>query len=144
MKSTLMAILAGLSLAGAAAAQTSPQPAASAVRQSFEVADLDHDGYISLAEFHKDVLHSWRALDADGDGYITRDEVQRLPQHGPGLYRSLQRADRNGDGKLSFKEVVDARMDYFDRADTDADDLLSLAEVMAYRQRNAGDTATRR
>jgi Ca2+-binding EF-hand superfamily protein len=144
MKSTLIAIAAGLSLAGAAGAQTSPQPSASAARQAFEVADLDHDGYISLAEFQKDVLHSWRALDADGDGYISRDEVHLLPQHGPGLYRSLQRADRNGDGKLSFKEVVDARMDYFDHADTNADDLLSLAEVMAYRQRNAGDTATRR
>ena len=45
-------------------------------------------------------------------------------------------ADKDADGKLSFSEVVQARMAYFEAADDNQDDLLSLQECIAYeRQR---------
>ena len=44
--------------------------------------------------------------------------------------------DKDADGKLSFSEVVQARMAYFEAADGNQDDLLSLQECIAYeRQR---------
>jgi Ca2+-binding EF-hand superfamily protein len=143
MKHMLVGVMAGLLVAGGVGAQTSPVPPPSAKRLSFDAVDLNRDGFISLAEFHKDLLRSWHALDVDRDGYVSRDEVHQLPQHGPGLYKSLKRADLNGDGKLSFKEVVDARMDYFDHADANRDDQLSLAEVMSYKQRTASASPQR-
>ena len=48
------------------------------------------------------------------------------------LLRALKAADRDGDGRLSFKEVVEARMSYFDQADTNRDDRISLDEALAY------------
>ena len=48
---------------------------------------------------------------------------------------SLRRADTDGDGRLSFKEVVAARMAAFEAADTDGNDELSPAEIEAYEAR---------
>ncbi len=44
----------------------------------------------------------------------------------------MRRVDTDGDGKLSFREVVVARMKYFDEADTNRDDQISLEEALAF------------
>lgn len=87
---------------------------------------------ITREAFHKDVLKSWHALDLDGDGYITQAELRSLPKDAQRMLAALQRADADGDGRLSFKEVVAARMAAFEAADTNDDDVLSPAEVKAY------------
>jgi hypothetical protein len=87
---------------------------------------------ITREAFHKDVLKSWHALDLDGDGYITQAELKSLPKDAQRMLAALQRADTDGDGRLSFKEVVAARMAAFDAADSNGDDVLSAAEVKAY------------
>lgn len=113
-----------------------PVPSPSATRAAFDAADLDHDGFISLDEFHKNALQAWRALDRDGDGYITREELAPLPRTlRLSLLGSLRRADTDGDLRLSFKEVMAARMADFDAADANHDDRLSLAEVLAFEAR---------
>lgn len=106
----------------------------SAARQSFGVADRDNDGVVSLDEFHKDILKSWRALDLDGDGQITRAELGSIPDRGAvrAMLRLLQRSDLNNDMKLSFKELVEARMAFFDEADANHDDRLTLSEALAF------------
>ncbi len=90
---------------------------------------------ISLEAYHRDVLRSWHALDLNGDGYITRQELRALPRQAQGMLGSLRRADTDGDGRLSFKEVVAARMAAFEAADTDGNDELSPAEIEAYEAR---------
>lgn len=90
------------------------------------------DEEVSLDDFRKDVLRSWHALDLDGDGYITQAELKSLPKGARGMLGSLRRADTDGDGRLSFKEVVAARMAAFDAADTNGDDRLSKDEIAAY------------
>lgn len=128
-RAVLVACLSGLPL-GAAFAQGLP----SLSRQVFSDADLDRDGVVSLDEFHKDIVRSFHALDFDRDGYITQGEVRSLPD--PDLVkqmmRMLRRADKDNDGRLSFREVVEARMSYFDQADTNRDDRLSLDEALNF------------
>jgi len=72
--------------------------------------------------------------------YITEGEVLAIPHArvGKKLWRSMLRAaDADGDGRISFKEMVYARMDFFDRTDTDRDGRLSRAEALKYDQRSA-------
>lgn len=117
-------------------ADTVPIPSPSATRVAFEAADLDHDGFISLAEFHKNALQAWHTLDTNRDGWIDLKELSVLPKVlRVSLLGSLKRADRDGDLKLSFKEVMNARMADFEAADTNQDDRLSLAEVLAFEAR---------
>jgi Ca2+-binding EF-hand superfamily protein len=126
---TVSAVLACFTVS--ASAQSS-QPTVS--KQIFSDADADRDGYVDLNEFHRDIAASFVLLDNDRDGYITRDEIGSIPDKSRVklLLRALKAADRDGDGRLSFKEVVQARMAYFDQADSNRDDRISLDEALAY------------
>jgi hypothetical protein len=106
-------------------------------RQVFSDADRDGDGTVSLDEFHKDIVRSFHALDFDRDGFISQSEVQSLPNQDfvKRMTRIMRRADKDADGRLSFKEVVEARMSYFDQADTNRDDRLSLEEALNFDKR---------
>lgn len=117
-------------LSAGALAETQPTVS----RQIFLSADLDKDGFVDLDEFHKDIVRSFHALDHNRDGYITADEIRSIPDkpRADFLLRVLKRGDKSGDLRLSFKEVVEARMAFFDRADFDKDERLSLTEVVAY------------
>lgn len=126
----LAALLTAANLAQAA------QPAAA---DGFAAADTDGDGGISLAEFHADILRSWHRLDQDGDGFITEAEVLGVPH--PSINKALWRrmlrqADADHDGRISFKELVYARMDFFNKADADHDERLTRDEVAAFGQRS--------
>ena len=98
-------------------------------------ADFNHDGFVSLDEFHQDVLRSWRALQPDASGYVIIADLASVPGMTKGMIERLKRANTNGDGKLSFKEVVTARMAYFEAADTNNDDRLSMQECVDYQRK---------
>jgi hypothetical protein len=108
------------------------QPSVS--KQIFLDAELNHDGFVDLDEFHKDIVIAFHALDHNRDGYVTADEILSLPDKPRAelAVQMMKAADKDGDGRLSFGEVVEARMAYFDQADNDGDERLGLAEVMAY------------
>jgi hypothetical protein len=120
---------------GGAAAQAQGIPTLS--REVFSDADLNRDGGVSLDEFHKDIVRSFHALDFDRDGYITAGELGSLPDRETvrRMERMIRRADQDGDGRLSFREVVEVRMRSFDEADTDRNDRISLDEALAFDKR---------
>lgn len=98
-------------------------------------ADLDHDGNVSLDEFHQDIVQSWHSLGPDASGHVVLLELAQVPRMGKGRIKRLAAADKDGDGKLSFKEVVEARMAYFEAADADNNDLLSVQECVAFEKK---------
>lgn len=143
-----LAAAAGLALLPAGGAHAQP----SVSNRAFQEADLDRDGYVDLGEFQKDVVRGFHAIDRDRDGHLGLDELRatRLnTRSGDRVAQAMLRAhDSDGDGRLSFREVVVGRMAYFEEADTDRDDRLSASEAQAYdarmRERAAEERATRR
>lgn len=133
MKKTLFACAVTLvAIAAVPGAQAVTQPSVS--RQLFLGADVNKDGFVDLGEFHKDIVRGFHALDHSRDGYISADEIRAVPDKARVelLLKALKLSDKDGDGRLSFKEVVERRMAYFDAADADKDGRLSMAEVVAY------------
>ncbi len=93
---------------------------------------------MSLDEFHQDIVQSWHSLSPDATGYVQLADLAQVPRMGKGRMKRLAAIDKDGDGKLSFKEVVETRMAYFDAADADQNDQLSIQECVAYeRQRRS-------
>src|SRR3989344_1324582 len=101
-------------------------------------ADLNHDGKVSLEEFHRDIVQGWHNLSPDATGHVQLSDLAQVPRRGKGRLKRLAAVDTDSDGKLSFKEVVESRMAYFDAADTDQDDQLSLSECVAYERQRRG------
>ena len=134
MNTKRMLACAAVLLAVAAPATVPAQTQPSVSRQIFLNADLNKDGFIDIDEFHKDVVRGFHALDHNRDGYISAEEIRSIPDKTRVelILKMLKIADKDGDGKLSFREVVERRMAFFDAADFDKDDRLSMTEVIAY------------
>jgi hypothetical protein len=98
-------------------------------------ADFNHDGFVSLDEFHQDVVNGWHGLPADASGYVVIADLAAIPGMRRGTVDRLKSADADRDGKLSFKEVVMARMAYFEAADTNNDDRLSMQECIDHQRK---------
>ena len=93
---------------------------------------------MSLEEFHRDIVQGWHNLSPDATGHVQLSDLAQVPRMGKGRLKRLAAVDTDSDGKLSFKEVVESRMAYFDAADTDQDDQLSLPECVAYERQRRG------
>jgi Ca2+-binding EF-hand superfamily protein len=118
---------------------------------AFQALDTDKDGVISAAELANAAV-SLKALDRNGDGKLTEDEVR--PQMGgrggrgggrgdgrgdqPGetpppdaeeMVKTLMAFDKNGDGQLTRDELPERMQPLFDRADTDKNGILTVAEI---------------
>lgn len=127
-----------LSLSVQAATPTPKVAPPDRLRAACMAADGNHDGFVSLNEFHQDVLRSWRSLHPAADGYVSLADLSAIPGMRRGMVERLKRADADGDGKLAFQEVVGARMAYFDAADANNDDQLSMQECIDHQRRLGG------
>jgi hypothetical protein len=142
----LCALIWGIALPSPAAAAQAQAPAATAsgagagarapgssqrIRLACMAADRNHDGRISLEEFHQEVTRGWHALPQDASGHVVLAELANIPGMDRRAVERLKQADRDSDGRLSFKEVVAARMAMFDAADADSSDSISIDECVA-------------
>lgn len=105
------------------------------LRTACLAADLDHDNYVSLDVFHQHVVIGGNALPADPRGYVFISQLSAVPGMPRGLADRLKAADADADGKLSFREVVTARMAYFDAADANRDDRLLMQECADHQRK---------
>ena len=94
----------------------------SLVQRIFRVLDEDSNGYVNRSEFLRRKIRLMNAHGADGNHYITPDETRVTETE-------FNKADVNGDGRLSGLEWVDARFADFDAVDGNADRRLSVEEV---------------
>ena len=102
--------------------------------QMFAMADANHDGTITRAEFDAARAARFTQMDADHNGTLSASEMpQRGPQ--PAAAGGRVRGDANGDGSVSRTEwdAEGARM--FSRLDTNNDGSISQAELQAAQQR---------
>ena len=135
---------AAASAAGSGTGAAARQGGGSGAEQACRAADHNHDGYIDLDEYRRDITRSWAALGPDATGYVKLEDLAAVPGLRRSVLERLKRADTDGDGRLSFKEVVTARMAQFDAADLDRDDRLSMKECVDYERKLAAELRAQR
>lgn len=101
----LLALCCALPIAGTGAAQSRSG--------YFNAVDTDHDGRISLAEFHERMSWAFRQMDRNGDQVLSPQEqlVPNAPELTLAELRRRQaeqyrRQDKNRDGSLSESEFL--------------------------------------
>src|SRR5262245_42724115 len=112
---------------GVAWAQQLPSP--SELRQQFQETDQNRDAKIDREEFHRRSVELFYFLDKDRKGYLVIVDLRGLSPE------DFKAADRQGDGRLSLDEFVNARFRQFDLADTNGDGVLTIEEVEVYVNR---------
>jgi Ca2+-binding EF-hand superfamily protein len=121
------ALLAATVAFGAVVAQTRPAPPSDEeLRKAIAAADDNKDGVINIDEAVGDAILIFATLDKNRDKYLSKDE---LPGYDP---NRVQRADRDGDGRLSVGEVAADRVWEFFEADTDRNGVVTFEEVRVY------------
>jgi hypothetical protein len=161
---TTLAILAGLAAGGSTYAAENPgkiydammpqsrADAQARMKSIFDRIDSNHDGVITRAEFdayRAAQLAAWQAgrsdgidrafaaMDADGNGEISQAEFDRfaasdrarmLRQIGPAGGSWFDRADANHDDKVTLGEAQSSAMAIFDAADADHNGMVTPQE----------------
>ena len=121
------ALLAATVAFGTVVAQTRPAlPSDEDLRKAFTAADDNKDGVINIDEAVGDAILIFATLDKNRDKYLSKDE---LPGYDP---NRVQRADRDGDGRLSVGEVAADRVWEFFEADTDRNGVVTFEEVRVF------------
>ena len=122
-----IALLAATIALGSVMAQTRPAPPSDEdLRKAFAAADDNKDGVINIDEAVGDAILIFATLDKNRDKYLSKDE---LPGYDP---NRVQRADRDGDGRLSVGEVAADRVWEFFEADTDRNGVVTFEEVRVF------------
>jgi hypothetical protein len=96
-------------------------------------ADLNRDGWVTLAEALQYGRRDFRVSDRDQNRMLTRREVS---------WSELAQDDRNRDGRVSYGEYQDAIRSSFYRFDTNRDGVLARYELSPASR--AGDGTWRR
>jgi len=88
-------------------------------------ADLNRDGWVTLAEALQYGRRDFRVSDRDQNRMLTRREVS---------WSDLAQDDRNRDGRVSYGEYQDAIRRSFSRFDSNRDGVLARYELSGWRR----------
>lgn len=130
-------IFLAAALVGAAVPAGSADAAGQGAWRWFARHDLNRDGRITAEEARAVGTVRFLRLDADGDGVVTRREVRDAtgwamrPRAAAFIERRFASFDGNGDGRVERAEFETAARERFRRADRDGDGALSWDEVVA-------------
>lgn len=96
------------------------------VKKTFAMADTNHDGFMSRAEFAARM-----GAVVNREAPPTKEDAQRMLD---AANRAFNDVDTNHDGKLSLAEAMERPLKAFDMMDTNHDGILTVAEKAAAHQ----------
>ena len=96
------------------------------IKKTFQLADANHDGFISRAEFAQRMT-----VILNRDAPPTKEDAQRMLD---AANRAFNDVDTNHDGKLSLSEASVRPLRAFDMMDANHDGVLTVAEKAAAHQ----------
>lgn len=94
------------------------------VKQVFDMADTNHDGFMSRQEF----AVRMGAVVNNGPAGATKEQAQKMLNAANAAFNDV---DTNHDGKLSLAEASKRPLAAFDKMDTNHDGILTLQEKIA-------------
>lgn len=99
---------------------------------NFDRIDVNGDGVISRAEFHKVRAERWTQIDRNGDGYLSEDDFPRwAARRARTQLAEIAFLDGNNDGRISKDEFLNGPAPLFTWADLNSDGDLTLSELEA-------------
>jgi Ca2+-binding EF-hand superfamily protein len=116
----LVSVLAG----GLAVAQMNPR---ADWKEQFHVHDPNGDGRLDRAEFQEWMVDVFFERDQGKKGYLSVDDVRGAMT--PAVFNAM---NRNGNGKLSLSEFLNALFLDFQAIDTDRDGSITIEQIEAY------------
>lgn len=120
------AFVAGLGVVAAVAFAEEAARQPQDPRIAFAETDENADGGVDREEFHHRMVEIFFHGDRDKDGHMTPAELAGAVE----FPKDFDRADRDGDGRISLYEFIQVRFATFDEVDTNHDGLLSVGEVV--------------
>lgn len=100
------------------------------VKQVFDLADTNKDGFMSRAEFAKRMAAVLNRTPPGTAGAPSREQAQKMLNAADAAFNAV---DTNHDGKLSRKEAGARALAAFDLMDTNHDGIVTPAEKRAAR-----------
>jgi Ca2+-binding EF-hand superfamily protein len=125
-----IALAGQIVLVAPAVAQMDPD----AARAAFVAADTNQDGVIDEAELAGDAVSAFSGQDQNRNNVLEPHELDETVDAA-----RLDEVDADGDGRLSFDEVMAHKMDQLEQADQDGDGVLSLDEVLEFNSASQGE-----
>jgi Ca2+-binding EF-hand superfamily protein len=119
-------VLLLLAVASGVRAQSATPPAYDP-RAAFGETDTNHDGAVDHEEFIVRLTEVFYRADKNKDGKLTAVELQETLVE----TRPFSNADPNKDGSLTVHEFLRARVEDYEKVDTNGDGLLEIDEVVS-------------
>jgi Ca2+-binding EF-hand superfamily protein len=104
------------------------------VKQVFDRADTNHDGFMNLAEFRARMGAVLNRTPPGTAGAPSKQEAQDMLDAATAAFKEV---DTNNDGKLSLAESMRRPMSTFDLIDANHDGVLTAAEQSAADRKGA-------